>query len=143
MSLLHSGYPVRVAKLVIVDANFVARTAIRSLKMIISKKLGNRLITVHSSDLAEHLNVKELPPYFGEGENSEGAVAYHARNAARQKKLDAALYKSYGYKFESIPSDMTKWIEVANAPPPCGPPAVEEDESNADDDAPHRNVTTI
>jgi len=142
--LINGSYPVRVARIVIVDANLVASAAIRILKAtgMITKKLGDRMITVHSNDLAKHFDIKELPQFLGDGENSEGAVAVHTRNAATRRKLDAALCKSYGYKFELTPSDMTQWIEVTERPATPRPPAVGEEESSADDDAATSKGTT-
>ena len=152
MTILNGGYPVRVAKLVIVDANFLARTVIKGLKTMISKKLGDRLITVRTEDLAKHFNVRELPPFLGEGQNTETSLAYHARNSERRRKLEATLCDSYGYKFESTPSDTAQWIEVAERPDGAARPRareedIEEDEATSGVPAqrmvPRRQISTI
>ena len=133
--LYNKGYPVRVAQLVVVDANFLARTAIKFVKALLSKKLSDRLISIQTAELPEHFKIKELPPFLGDGSNREDTISYHARHAAKRRQLDAALCKSYGYKFESTPSDTALWVEVGDAPATPRPPACDEQESDDDADA--------
>lgn len=129
-------YPVRVAQLVVVDANVVARIAIKGVKALLSKKLSARLISINSAELPEHFKMKELPPFLGDGANREDSVSYHARHAARRRKLDAALCKAYGYKFEATPSDTALWVDVSGATATPRPAAAVEEESDEEDAIP-------